>query len=401
MSPLPSRNGIPETDLSLFLQLCNPFSSSAPNNVSNASWHSLSELSKLHGVTPFLYYRAMSLGIKLPDQIGKEWLGYHLYQIAKEKKARHQVKELKDILAPKGIPFIILKGPSAILRFYLEPGLRTFCDLDILIPADKVSAFKRIMKIKGYKPVAMLTSSEDEDLQQFECHLNPLWKEDAFKIEAHVSILGGKGNHLVALPEIWQDKEETNINGIVIDHLNKEHFLIHMLLHWIKDLSCYGFAQIKGLIDALYALKTRGMDWSKFRDTARRWGVEREILLLVATMNHHWQAGIPLGDEARPFNLHTLVLGAENQKKHYHSNIPADYIKRLLLTKDLSDTHSRIRYILHLLLPSQQNLRRRFNLSSTRSTVPYYLPFIFLICGRFFIGLWYRFFYHAEDGILS
>jgi hypothetical protein len=388
-----------DQNLTTFLDLCDPFRQAISDVPSEESWHSISELSKLHGVTPFLYYRARSLGIRLPDEIEKEWLGIYLYQIAQEQKARQQIKELKDILAPEGIPMVLLKGASAVLRLYPQPGLRTFCDLDILIPTDKVSVFKRIMRMKGYKPVGMLTSPEDERLQQFDCHLDPLWKEDALIIEAHVSILGGKGNYLVALPEIWQDKEEININGIVIDHLSKEHFLIHMLLHWINDFSYNGFAQTKGFIDALYALKTWRIDWSKFRDTARRWDVGREILPLIATMNHYWQAGIPLADEVRPLNLQTLVLGVENQKKHYHSRIPADYIKRLLLTRDLPDTPSRIRYVLHLLFPSQENLRRRFNLPSTRSTVPYYLPYILLICRRFFLGLWYRILYRAEDDI--
>jgi len=393
------RDNIPESDLLFFLHLCDPSRDSLAVSASKQTWSQISDLARLHGVTPFLFYRTRQLGIPVPEEIKKEWLGYYLYQIAAEKKALRQIKELKEILDPEGISFILLKGASAMVRLYPGPGLRTFCDLDILIPADEAPVFKRIMAMKGYKPWAMLTSPEDEDLQQFECHLNPLLKEDALKIEAHVSILGGKGDYSVALREVWQDKEEININGIAIDHLTKEHFLIHMLLHWINDLSSNGFAQMKGFLDALYALKTWRIDWSKFRDTVRRWNVEREILPLITMMNHYWQADIPLADEVRPLNLQTLVLGAEDQEKHYYSNIPADYIKRLSLVRDLPDTLSRIRYVFHLLFPSQENVRRRFNLSSTRSAVPYYLPHILQICRKFLVGLWCRFFYHAEDGI--
>ena len=399
MSPLPSRNDIPESSLLFFLALCDPSRTSLAVSASEQEWENISSLARLHGLTPFLYYRARSLGIRLPQKIEKEWLGHYLYQIAQEKMARAQIKELKEILDPAGVPFILLKGASAMLRLYPEQGLRTFCDLDVLIPADKASVFKRIMRMKGYKPLATLTSPEDEDLQQFECHLDPLCKEDALTIEAHVSILGGKGNYSAALPEIWQEKEEININQIATNHLSKEHFLIHIFLHWIKDFSYSGLVETKGFIDALHALRTWRIDWSKFQDMARRWDVEREILPLIAAMNHYWQASIPLADEVRPLNLRTLVFGAENKEKHYHSNIPRDYIKRLLLTKDLPDTLSRIRYVLHLLFPSQENLRRRFKLHSTRSTVPYYLPYILLICRRFFVGLWYRFLYHAEDGL--
>src|SRR4030067_3858550 len=85
---------IPNDLMTIFIELCNPFSTSVPAVRSEEDWHHISELSKLHGVTPFLYYRARSLGIKLPEQIEKEWLGIYLYQIAEEKKARQQIKNL-------------------------------------------------------------------------------------------------------------------------------------------------------------------------------------------------------------------------------------------------------------------------------------------------------------------
>jgi hypothetical protein len=78
--------------MTIFLELCDPFRQAISSFPSEEDWHSISELSKLHGVTPFLYYRTRSLGIKLPEQIEKEWLGIYLYQIAQEQKARQTSK---------------------------------------------------------------------------------------------------------------------------------------------------------------------------------------------------------------------------------------------------------------------------------------------------------------------
>jgi hypothetical protein len=66
--------------MTTFLELCDPFREEIPGDISEDSWTHISELSKLHGVTPFLYYRARSLGIKLPEQIEKEWLGIYVYR---------------------------------------------------------------------------------------------------------------------------------------------------------------------------------------------------------------------------------------------------------------------------------------------------------------------------------
>jgi len=382
--------------MTTFLELCDPRRNSLAVSASDISWESISELSKLHGVTSFLFYRTRSLGIKLPEQIEKEWLGYYLYQIAEEKKARSQIKELKEILGPEGIPFILLKGASAMLRLYPEPGLRTLGDLDILIPADKASAFKRIMRTKGFKPLATLTSSEDEDLQQFECHLDPLCKEDALMIEAHVNILGGKGNYSIALPEIWQDKEKINFNGIATNHLSKEHFLIHIFLHWIKDFSFRGFAEAKGFIDALCALKTWRVDWSRFRDVARRWEVEKEVMPLIAAMNHYWQAGDPSPTIAEPLALHILVSGKQDREKYFYAKLPESYIDRFLRVRKLPDTAHQVRYAFHLLFPIPENLRWRYNLSSKSSIIPYYFVHLFSTWKRFLRGLWYQILFHPK-----
>jgi len=378
------------------MELCDPFRPAISDLPSEEGWHTISRLANLHGVSPFFFYRTRSLEISLPHEIKKRWLESHLLQIAREERARYQIKELAGTLGSEGVRFILLKGASAILRLYPETGLRSFYDLDIMIREESVSQFKRAMMKLGYKPSATLTSPEDEDLQRFEGHLDPLRKEDGLMIEAHVSILGRKGNYRVSLSEIWQGREKTDQGEMSVEHLGKEHFLIHMFLHWRKDLIYNGFVSIKGLVDVLYALKTWRIDWTKWMDAVRRWNVEKEIIPVVATMNHHWQAAIPLPGEAKPLGLGTLLSGAGTRGKNGYSRVPGDPIERLLLVRQLPDAASRIRYVFHLVLPPQENLRRRFNLPPTRSAVPYYLPYILVTSGRLATGLWHRFRHRGE-----
>ncbi len=396
MSLLPSREAITESTLLLFLALCDPFLGEIPGDISEDSWTHISELSKLHGVTPFLFYRTRSLGMKLPDQIEKEWLGIYLYQIAEEKKAQRQIKELKEILDPEGVPFILLKGASAMLRLYPQPGLRTFVDLDILIPLDKVEQFKRAMVDGGYKPLSARNSPEDEELQKFDGHLDPLCKEEGIMIEPHLSILGVGGDHLAAMPEVWQEKETKSTDGISVEHLNIEHFLIHTLLHSSRHLTDEGFTEIKWLVDLLFAIKAWRIDWSKVRDVACKWGVGREILPVIATLNHYWQALIPLPVTSEPLALNSLVLGIKDRQKEYYTNLPASYLERFLKIRELPNVSSQLHYALHLFFPTRENLRWRYNLSSKWSVVPYYFLHLFFTSRKFFIGLWYELVYRAH-----
>ena len=390
-----------DQNLTTFLDLCDPFRQAISSVPSDEDWNSISQLSKLHGVTAFLYYRIRSLGISLPDKLMKEWLGYYLYQIAEEKKARCQIKELKNILDPEGIPFILLKGASAMLRLYPQPGLRTFCDLDILIPEAMGSRFKQAMAKAGYKPLAFRSSPEDEELQKFDSHLDPICKDGSLMIEPHLNILGAKGDHLAALPEIWEEKEEANADGIMDGHLNKEHFIIHALVHCMKHLSGSGFIRIKGFIDLLYAINTWRIDWSKIMDISRRWRVENDILPVMATLNHYWQAGIPLPIAPEPLALHFLVLGVEDREKEHHEKVPAIYIKRLLKIRELPNVASQVRYALHLFFPTQENLRFRYNLSSRWSIIPYYFLHPFFTLRKFLTGLWYQLLYHPGNSSIT
>jgi len=401
MSPLPSREAIPESTLLLFLVLCDPFREEIPGDISQQSWDHISALSKLHGLTPFLYYRARSLGIKLPEQIEKEWLGIYLYQIAGEKKARAQIKELKEILDPEGIPFILLKGASAMLRLYPQPGLRTFCDLDILIPFDRVFEFKRAMAASRYKPLSARNSPEDEELQKFDSHLDPICKDASLMIESHLNILGVKGDRSVANPDAWQEKEEASTDGFNVNHLNVEHFVIHTLLHYSKHLSNEGFSEIKWLIDLLYAIKTWKIDWTRVWTAARRWGVERDILPVMATLNYYCQTQILLPVTSESIALDVLVLGKQDRGEQFYAKLPAGYIDRFLQVRKLPHTASKVRYILHLLFPTPANLRWRYHLSSKWSVVPYYFLHLFYTSKKFLIGLRHQLLDHPDKLIAS
>jgi hypothetical protein len=365
-------------------------------SASEQTWTHISDLSKLHGVTPFLFYRTRQLGIPVPEKIRKEWLGIYLYGLAQEKKARRQIKELKEMLDPAGVPFILLKGASAMIRLYPQPGLRTFVDLDILIPVDKADQFKRAMTMAGYRPLSARNSREDEELLKFDAHLDPLSKEEGIMIEAHVNILGVKGHYSVANPDAWHGKEDTSTDGTNIEHLNAEHFIIHTLLHYSRHLSHEGFAEIKWLIDLLFAVEKWKIDWSKVRDISRKWGVEKDVLPVIATLNQYWQTRIPSPIASEPIALNALVQGVEGRQKEYYAKLPASYLERLMKLRKLPDKTSQVRYALHLFFPTQENLRWRYNLSSERMVMPYYCLHLIYTLKKFLIGLFHQLLYHPK-----
>jgi hypothetical protein len=126
-------------------------------------------------------------------------------------------------------------------------------------------------------------------------------------------------------------------------------------------------------------------------DISRRWGVEKDVLPLMATLNHYWQAEIPVDEETAPLDINTLVSGVEHREKNYYANLPAAYLNRLLKMRELPNVASRVRYVFHLFFPTQENLRWRYGLSSKWSGAPYYFLHLFFTLRKFLTGLWHQF----------
>jgi hypothetical protein len=175
-----------------------------------------------------------------------------------------------------------------------------------------------------------------------------------------------------------------------------EHFIIHTILHYSRHLSDEGFAEIKWLVDLLYALKTWRVDWLKLMKIAERWGVEKDILPIIAILNQYWQALIPLPIASEPIALNILMQGVEDPQKEYYTKLPTSYIERFLKIKELPNVASQLRYALHLFFPTPGNLRWRYNLSSKWSIFPYYFLHLFFTLRKFLTGLWYELVYHPH-----
>ena len=97
------------------------------------------------------------------------------------------------------------------------------------------------------------------------------------------------------------------MDGVKVYHLSREHYVIHMLLHFEKHLRTEGNLEIKSLVDVLHAIKNWRIDWQKLWNQARRWKVQEVISPVVATLNHHWQTGIPVSEKAARFDLGELI----------------------------------------------------------------------------------------------
>jgi hypothetical protein len=73
---------------------------------------------------------------------------------------RRQTEEACGALKDAGVPHLVLKGCEFADRLYDPPALRTFTDVDLLVPSSHVEAAGRVMRSLGYAPLKSRTRHE-------------------------------------------------------------------------------------------------------------------------------------------------------------------------------------------------------------------------------------------------
>ena len=194
---------------------------------------------------------------------------------------------------------------------------------------------------------------------------------------------------LRGLREIWDEKEEAEMDGVKVYQLSREHYVIHMLLHFEKHLRTEGNLEIKSLVDVLQAVKTWRIDWQKLRSQAARWKVQGVISPVAATLNHYYycQAGIPFSEKSVAFDLEELIPKEEELQKSAIQRVPAGFLHRLSKARELPGFAAKVRFLFHIFFPIRENLHWRYGSSDDKSMGAYYFLHLSYIGKRFFSGI--------------
>ena len=154
-----------------------------------------------------------------------------------------------------------------------------------------------------------------------------------------------------------------------------------------KHLRTEGNIEIKSLVDVLHAVRTWRIDWERLWTQVRRWKVQEAISPVVATLNHHWQAGIPVSEEVKPLDLRELIQKEEELQKSVIQRVPRGFLHRFSKVRELPDIAAKMRFLFRIFFPTRENLYWRYGFSQGRSILSYQLLPISTITKRFFNGL--------------
>lgn len=323
-----------------------------------------------------------------------------LVQLARNVNALHQLEELANAFSKEGIPVIALKGAAAILWLYDDIACRQISDLDILVDRKHIDQAADLMYDLGYEhDERSVRRSREEELIAYR-HLRPFKRQGSFIVEMHTNILRYNGSVSITPRELFDASVQTKPESPYLRRLSAPHFLLHTAIHHCRHLLT-GIPPLKFLVDMALAVRKvpSEIDWDEFWRTADRWGIRYSTAVIMATLEHHWQLGIPgIPSDATPLSGEALLHGAVpiagreivstiSSEFEWSPGHPTAIPTRLSWAWELPDPLSRVRYILGIFLPARAYIRHQYNVPEGRSLAPYYVAYLSELLWRFVAGL--------------
>jgi len=115
-------------------------------------WHQLHHLTQEHGMEPLLIrYLQQTSPESMPSEFAAE-LDRRLAAIQAENLAMvAELESLLELFESRDVPVLVYKGPVAACRVYENLSLRSYTDIDLLVPPDKEHVARAALQDRGYQ----------------------------------------------------------------------------------------------------------------------------------------------------------------------------------------------------------------------------------------------------------
>lgn len=229
------------------------------SNNKDIEWKEIYRLLKKHDLTHLLAYALQNKGLLDKNtEIGKKLSHDLMMAVYRYETIYFEQERIKECLKLANIPFIFLKG-SVIRQYYPEPWLRTSCDIDILIPINKLlKASKVIAKNLGYR----IDDKEAYDVS--------LFAENGVHLELH-TLMEGDSVEKKLLSKAWATAYSKSDSECF---MSNDLFYVYHIAHMAKHFK-NGGCGIRPFIDLKVIQKNFSYDRATVDDLLIEWGLKK------------------------------------------------------------------------------------------------------------------------------
>lgn len=251
-------------------------------------WADLLEAASQERLTGTLQWAVWSGRLPATDTQVRELFDLHLTAAAHVVRLEQELAVASSALADEGIAHRVLKGPAVARLDYPDPGMRTFTDIDILVPNAEMAAAVRALGYLGYQ--RRLPALRDRYDYRFAMSV-PLVSRDGLEIDVHRTLISGPASVRMDLRGVWDGGQPVHIAGRDIHALTQEQRLVHASIAVAARPQPPTGPALRDLAQMLLA---PGLDPDAALVTANRWDVRPLLSHAVALT----VAALGLADDA-------------------------------------------------------------------------------------------------------
>ena len=254
-------------------------------------WDAAIPLAHEHHILPLVYRTLERVAADVVPSGAMDRLRYaNLRNAARNLSLTAELFSILDLLQAHDIACIPYKGPVLAATVYGDISLRQFADLDVIVPAPRVSEALKLLVEAGYEPVRpvdadVLTSGHvEKDVT--------LRRPGGLELELHWGITTDMF-HPIRIPSdlLWRRLVPASVAGRRVQMHPAADLL---LIHCIHGVS-HGWQRIGWLADIAEIVRSQiELDWNRLLDDARDLGAKRLVCHSLAMAHHLLGTQLPL-----------------------------------------------------------------------------------------------------------
>lgn len=250
-------------------------------------WSRLIVLAERHGLLPLVnHHLGGSEGV--PSWFHDEMHGRVSAIVGRNLMMVSELIRVVLRLEALGIPALPYKGPALAVAAYGSLGLRSFDDLDLLVPRSRVREAVRLMLEDGYQPVYSLTSAQEAAYFRSQCEF--IVERDDVRVELHWEVVPPYFAWPFDLDGLWARAETTVVAGASLRTLSDEDLLLVLCAHgskhcWDRLEWIASFAEI--------VRRSTALDWHRVRGDANGAGASRMLAVSLALVRDLMDVELP------------------------------------------------------------------------------------------------------------
>ena len=247
-------------------------------------WPFLLSIADSHKLLPLLADAIHEVSVEVPPEIAFRLREARLDSAGRALIASIALPGLLKLLRQERVRVVPFKGPVLAEFLYLDPCLRPFSDLDLVVPVGDIQSALTILGGRGYAVAGPFAKLPVRDIPYFTGEVL-LEKEGALPVDLHWTLFS-RGCPWSLDPEIfWRDAEAV---GVERDGIAAEALLLFLCGHGTKHM----WSRLGWLAD-ISRVAGLNPDWDSAMGLASREGCLRPVLLGLLLAHDLLGAAIP------------------------------------------------------------------------------------------------------------